>query len=74
EKVLYASDRLTSPAVDWWDSYCVAHVVANTINWAEFSTQFRNYHIPAGLMKIKQQFLSLKQGNMTMSGYRDGFI
>jgi hypothetical protein len=31
EKVLYASGHLTSPAADWWDSYCVAHAAANTI-------------------------------------------
>jgi hypothetical protein len=75
EKVLYASGRLTSPAADWWDVYCAAHAAANTITWAEFSTQFRNYHIPAGLMKIKRnEFLSLKQGSMSVSEYRDRFI
>jgi hypothetical protein len=70
EKVLYASGRLTGPAADWWDSY----VAADTITWAEFTTQFRNYHIPAGLMKIKKEFLSLNQGNMSVSDYRDKFI
>jgi hypothetical protein len=75
EKVLYASGRLTGLAADWWDSYCAAHAAANTITWAEFSTQFRNYHIPASLMKIKKkEFLSLKQGNMTVSEYHDKFI
>jgi hypothetical protein len=59
EKVLYASGRLTGPAADWWDSYCAAHVAASTITWAEFSAHFKTYHIPAGLMKIKE-FLSLK--------------
>jgi hypothetical protein len=68
EKVLYASGRLTGPAADWWDSYTAAHDAADTITWAEFSTQFRNYHIPAGLMKIKKkEFLSLKQGSMSVS-------
>jgi hypothetical protein len=47
EKVLYASGRLTGPAADWWDSYTAAHDAADTITWAEFSAQFRNYHIPA---------------------------
>jgi hypothetical protein len=47
---------------------------ADTITWAEFTTQFRNYHIPAGLMKIKKEFLSLKQGNMSISEYSDKFI
>jgi hypothetical protein len=50
EKVLYASGRQTGPAADWWDSYVAAHDAADTITWAEFTTQFRNYHIPAGLM------------------------
>jgi hypothetical protein len=31
EKVLYASGRLTGPAVDWWDAYCAAHAAVNTI-------------------------------------------
>jgi hypothetical protein len=75
EKVLYVSGRLTSPDADWWDSYCAAHAAEDTITWAEFSTNFRNYHIPIGLIKIKKkEFLSLKQGNMTVSEYRDKFI
>jgi hypothetical protein len=75
EKVLYASGRLTGPAADWWDSYTASHDAANTITWAQFTTQFRNYHIPTGLMKIKKKkFLSLKQGNMSVSEYRDKFI
>jgi hypothetical protein len=55
EKVLYTSGRLTGPTVDWWDSYVAAHDAADTITWAEFTTQFKNYHIPAGLMKIKKK-------------------
>jgi hypothetical protein len=52
-----------------------AHAVANTITWAEFSTHFRNYHISVGLMKIKKkEFLSLKQGGMSVREYRDKFI
>jgi hypothetical protein len=75
EKVLYASSHLTRPAAGWWDSYTAAHDAANTITWVEFTTQFRNYHIPAGLMKIKKkEFLSLKQGTMSVSEYRDKFI
>jgi hypothetical protein len=68
EKVFYASGRLTIPAADWWDSYTAAHDVADTITKKEFTTQFRNYHIPAGLMNIKKkEFLSLKQGSMSVS-------
>jgi hypothetical protein len=61
EKVLYASGRLTGPTADWWDSYTATHDAANAITWAVFASQFKNYHIPAGLMKImKKEFLSLK--------------
>ena len=75
EKVLYASSHLTGLSTDWWDSYTAAHDAAHTITWAEFATQFRNYHIPASLMKIKKkEFLSLKQRNMSVSEYRDKFI
>jgi hypothetical protein len=73
EKVLYASGCLTGPAADWWDSYTAAHDAADTITWAEFATQFRNYHIPVGLMKIKKN-LSLKQGSMSVREYHDRFI
>ena len=54
--------------------YCATHAAANTITWVEFSTHFRNYYIPASLMKIKKEFLSLKQGNMSVNEYRDKFI
>jgi hypothetical protein len=75
EKVLYASGRLTGPAANWWNSYTVALDVADTMTWAEFATQFRNYHIPAGLMKIKKkEFLSLKHESMSVSEYHDKFI
>jgi hypothetical protein len=75
EKVLYASGHLTGPTADWWDSYTAAHDAADTITRAEFTTQFRNYHIPAGLMKIKKkEYLSLKQGNMPVREYHDRII
>jgi hypothetical protein len=75
EKVLYALGRLIGPAADWWDAYYVAHAAVDTISLAEFSTNFRNYHIPASLMKIKKnKFLSLKQGGMLVSEYKDKFI
>jgi hypothetical protein len=74
EKVLYASGRLTGPVADWWNSYTAAHDAADTITWAEFATQLRNYHIPAGLMKIKKELLSLKQWSMSVSEYCDKFI
>ncbi|WVZ97426.1 hypothetical protein U9M48_042966 [Paspalum notatum var. saurae] len=36
---------------------------------------FRNHHVHAGLMKMKKkEFLSLKQGNMSVTEYRDNFL
>lgn len=64
--------RVTS--LDWWDAYCAAHAAADTITKEEFSTNFRNYHIPVGLMKIKKEILSLRHGGMLISEYRDKLI
>jgi hypothetical protein len=75
EKCLCASGRLTGPAADWWDSYVTAYDAADTITLGEFTTHLRNYHIPARLVKIKKnEFLSLKQGNISVSKYCDRFI
>ena len=52
-----------------------AHGNPNAITWDEFKNCFRHHHIPAGFMKIKKkEFLSLKQGTMTVAEYRDKFI
>jgi hypothetical protein len=34
---------------------------------------FHAHHIPLGIMKLKKEFLSLTEGNMTVSEYRDRF-
>jgi hypothetical protein len=74
EKVLYASGRLEGTAADWWDAYTVAHAAADTITWQEFQEAFRTHHIPSGMIKLKQKvFFTLKQGNMSVSEYRDKF-
>ena len=74
ERVLYASGRLEGSAADWWDAYTAAHADANTITWEEFRNSFREHHIPAGVIKLKQkEFLALKQGSTSVSEYRDKF-
>jgi hypothetical protein len=75
EKVLYASSRLEGTTADWLDAYTIAHDTPNTITWQEFNNNFREQHIPKGLMKLKkQEFLALKQGAMFVSEYQDKFI
>ena len=61
-------------ALDWWDSFRFGRTEANPITWAEFRSAFRTHHMPAGLMKLKKEFLALKQGSMTVAEYRDKFI
>jgi hypothetical protein len=60
EKVLFAVGRLQGSAGAWWDAYTTDHATPYAITWQEFTESFRNHHIPAGLMKLKKEFLSLK--------------
>jgi hypothetical protein len=44
------------------------------ITWEKFIVKFRKYHIPTGIMKVKQrEFLALTQGNSTVSEYLNKF-
>jgi hypothetical protein len=75
EKVLFATGRLQVTAGAWWDAYVVAHATPDAITWQEFTNSFMSHHIPAGLMKLKKkEFLSLKQGGMSVAEFRDRFI
>jgi hypothetical protein len=74
EKVLCASGRLKGATSDWWDAFTAAHANADAITWQEFQVNFHAHHIPLGIMKLKKkEFLSLTQGNMTISEYHDRF-
>jgi hypothetical protein len=71
---MYAAGRLQGCASAWWDAYTAAHATPDTITWDEFTINFRSHHIPSGVMKIKKkEFLSLKQGGMSVSECRDKF-
>jgi hypothetical protein len=75
EKVLFAAGRLQGSAGAWWDAYTTAHATPDAITWQEFTESFRNHHIPTGVMRLKKkEFLSLKQGGMSVAEYRDRFI
>jgi hypothetical protein len=74
EKVLYALGRLEGATSDWWDAFTAAHANADAITWQEFRANFRAHHIPSGIIKLKKkEFLSLTQGNMSVSEYHDRF-
>jgi hypothetical protein len=70
---LYASGRLKGFTSVWWDAFTAAHPNADTITWPEFQVNFCAHHIPSGIMKLKKEFLSHTQGNMTVSEYHDRF-
>ncbi|WVZ51952.1 hypothetical protein U9M48_003049 [Paspalum notatum var. saurae] len=73
ERVLYGSGQLRGAALDWWEYYRPQGRDAFT--WAQFRENFRNHHVPAGLMKMKKkEFLSPKQGSMSVIEYRDKFL
>ena len=75
EKVLYAAGQLQGAALDWWESYLYARPDnAPPVTWLEFSREFKEFHIPAGLVELKQkEFRSLRQGSMTVVEYQDRF-
>ncbi|WVZ52806.1 hypothetical protein U9M48_003828 [Paspalum notatum var. saurae] len=73
ERVLYAAGQLRGAALDWWESY--SQQDRERFTWAQFRERFRSHHVPAGIMKMKKkEFLSLKQGNMSVTEYRDKFL
>jgi hypothetical protein len=74
EKVLYASRRLEGATSDWWDAFTAAHANADAITWQEFQENFHAHHILSGIMNLKKkELLSLHQGGMSFSEYRDRF-
>ena len=75
QNVLYAPGQLQGEAQDWWEAFeygCPAN--APPITWQEFRENFRSYHIPEGLIELKQEeFRALKQGSISVAEYHDKF-
>jgi hypothetical protein len=74
ERALYGPRLLRGATQSWWESYVATHANPDAITWEEFRDSFRQYHVPAGLMIVKKEFLALKQGSMYVSEYRDRFL
>jgi hypothetical protein len=74
EKVLYATHFLAGPAGAWWENVCAMQPEGQVMTWDAFKTKFRNAHVPSGLIKImRDKFLNLKQGGMSVTEYLDKF-
>jgi len=73
--VLYTSGQLQGEAQDWWESFEYGRPAnAPPVIWQEFRENFRSYHIPEGLIELKQEeFRAFKQGSMFVAEYRDKF-
>ncbi|XP_073363075.1 uncharacterized protein [Aegilops tauschii subsp. strangulata] len=74
DKVPFATHYLEGAAAIWWDNAKAIWPADEEITWSKFKYHFRKYHIPIGIMKIKQrEFLALTQGSMTVSEYLNKF-
>ena len=74
DKVPFAMHYLEGAAVIWWDNAKAMWPADEEITWTKFKDHFRKYHIPTGIMKIKQRkFLALIQGSMSVSEYLNKF-
>jgi hypothetical protein len=47
-----------------------AHEEPESINWPEFKSAFRAFHVPQGVIKLrKMEFSDLKHGSMSVNEY-----
>jgi hypothetical protein len=73
-KVRFAAQQLLGSANAWWDTFNAMQSVDHRVTWPEFTTAFREYYIPAGLLNRKvTEFLELTQGNMSVLDYANKF-
>ncbi|XP_073363175.1 uncharacterized protein [Aegilops tauschii subsp. strangulata] len=74
DKVPFATHYLEGSATIWWDNAKAMWPADDEITWGKFKDHFCKYHIPAGILKIKQrEFLALTQGSLSVSEYLHKF-
>lgn len=74
DKVPFATHYLEGPATIWWDNTKATWPCGEEITWERFKEAFRKYHIPTGIMKVKQrEFLDLTQGGISVAEYLNKF-
>ena len=60
DKVPFATHYLERAVAIWWDNAKAMWAADEEFTWTKFKDHFRKYHIPTGIMKIKQrEFLAL---------------
>ena len=67
--------QLQGEAQDWSEAFEYGHPTnAPLVTWYEFRENYKSYHIPEGLIELKQEeFRVLKQGSMSVAEYHDKF-
>src|SRR3954467_1396907 len=74
DRVNYATYHLEGAANSWWENYLNMRPEGPPTAWNEFSTAFREHHIPKGLMDRKrEEFCNLTQGRRTVDEYSREF-
>ena len=70
QKVHFASQQLLGSAGAWWETFQAAELPDHPATWQEFSTAFREFFIPAGVIHQKvTEFMELRQGSRTVMEY-----
>jgi hypothetical protein len=74
QRVRFAAQQLLGSASAWWDTFNAMQQVDHWVTWQEFTTAFREYFIPVGVLNRKlSEFLDLKQGSLSMMEYANKF-
>jgi hypothetical protein len=73
KKVRFTAHLLEGPAATWWETYQVTHPVEGQ-DWDTFREGFCNDHISTGIMNLKEEFCTLRQGGRTLKEYMDDFF
>ncbi|XP_066392074.1 uncharacterized protein [Miscanthus floridulus] len=74
QKVRFAAQQLLGSVGAWWDTFQAMELPNHPTTWQEFSTMFREFFIPAGIINQKvTEFLELRQENRTMMEYVNKF-
>lgn len=76
DKVVFAVHMLKGAAEDWWEGERDVMVANNTpMNWTQFKTALLTHYVPhVHRVNMEQEFLQLRQNNMSMSEYSAKFM
>ena len=74
QKVYFVAQQLLGSVGAWWETFQATELPDHPATWQEFSTAFREFYIPAGVINRKlTEFLELRQGSMTVMDYVNKF-